>query len=89
MKPMTKTILKKAIGVILIVYGLVALVTPFTPGSWLALIGLETVGFGFLLENRLGRAIKSRYKNSFENLKGKVRRALHRRRPSSRMEGPE
>jgi hypothetical protein len=87
MKPRTKTIIKKTIGVILIVYGLVALVTPFTPGSWLALIGLEMVGFGFLLENRLGRAIKSRYKNSFENLKGKVRQILHRKQPPSQTKG--
>ncbi|MHC4265153.1 MAG: hypothetical protein ACYSUK_04380 [Planctomycetota bacterium] len=39
-----KTILKKIIGVILILIGLFALVTPFTPGSWLALIGLEMLG---------------------------------------------
>jgi hypothetical protein len=69
-----KTILKKTIGVILIILGLAALVTPFTPGSWLALIGLELVGFGFLLENRFGRAIKNRCKNIFENLKRIVRR---------------
>jgi len=69
-----KPILKKTLGVILIVLGLAALVTPFTPGSWLALIGLQLVGFGFLLENRFGRAIKSRCKNIFENLKRKVRR---------------
>jgi len=48
----------------LIVIGLAALVTPFTPGSWLALIGLELLGFGFLLENRIGRAIKNKFKNS-------------------------
>ena len=69
-----KPILKKTIGVILIVLGLAALVTPFTPGSWLALIGLQLVGFGFLLENRLGRALKNRYKNSFENLKRRFRK---------------
>jgi hypothetical protein len=78
-----KPILKKTIGVILIVWGLVALVTPFTPGSWLALIGLEMVGFGFLLENRLGRTIKNRYKNSFEKLKRKVRQISHRKQPPS------
>jgi hypothetical protein len=88
MKPTTKTILKKTIGVILIAYGLFALVTPFTPGSWLALIGLEMAGFGFLLENRLGRVLKSRYKNSFENLKRKVQRVLHRRQPSSQTKDP-
>jgi hypothetical protein len=27
-----------------------------------------------LLENRFGRAIKNRYKNSFQNLKRKIRR---------------
>lgn len=78
-----KPVLKKTLGVILIVLGLAALVTPFTPGSWLALIGLELVGFGFLLHNRLTRAIKNRYKNGFENLKGKVGRVLHRGRPPS------
>jgi uncharacterized membrane protein HdeD (DUF308 family) len=31
----------KAIGVILIVLGVLALITPLTPGSWLALIGME------------------------------------------------
>ncbi len=83
MKPMIKTIIKKTIGVILIVLGLAALVTPFTPGSWLALIGLEMVGFGFLLENRIGRAIKNRYKNSFERFKRKAKQILHRKQPSS------
>jgi hypothetical protein len=37
-------IIKKTIGVILIIVGLAALFTPFTPGSWLALIGLELLG---------------------------------------------
>ncbi|MHC4131741.1 MAG: hypothetical protein ACYSSP_06525 [Planctomycetota bacterium] len=39
-----KTIIKKIIGVILIIIGLFALLTPLTPGSWLALIGLEMLG---------------------------------------------
>jgi len=44
MKTIIKSIIKKVIGVILIIYGIFALLTPFTPGSWLALIGLELVG---------------------------------------------
>jgi hypothetical protein len=84
-----KPILKKAIGVILIIVGLAALVTPFTPGSWLALIGLQLVGLGFLLENRLGRALKTRYKNSFERLKRKVRQISHRKQPPSQTKDPE
>jgi hypothetical protein len=89
MKPILKNILKKTIGVILIIIGLAALVTPFTPGSWLALIGLELVGFGFLLENRFGRAIKNKCKNSFENLKRKVRQISHRKRPPSQTKDPK
>jgi c-di-AMP phosphodiesterase-like protein len=44
MKTIAKTIIKKVIGVILIIYGILALLTPLTPGSWLALIGLELLG---------------------------------------------
>jgi len=33
--------LKKVVGVILILIGLAAFFTPLTPGSWLAIIGLE------------------------------------------------
>ena len=39
-----KIIVKKTIGLILIIIGLAALFTPLTPGSWLALIGLELLG---------------------------------------------
>ena len=45
--------IKKTVGVILIIIGLVALITPLTPGSWLALIGLELLGWRILLYDRL------------------------------------
>lgn len=67
MNPTLKNILKKILGVILIVWGLVALVTPFTPGSWLAIIGLEMLGFGFLLENKIVRAIRKKFENTKRN----------------------
>jgi hypothetical protein len=89
MAPILKNILKKTIGVILIIVGLVALVTPFTPGSWLALIGLELLGFGFLLENRFSRALKNRFKNKFESLKRKVGQISHRKQPPSQTKNPE
>lgn len=47
--------LKKAIGILLILYGLVALVSPFTPGSWLVFIGLELLGIQILFLDRLRR----------------------------------
>jgi uncharacterized protein YqgC (DUF456 family) len=64
MAPLLKNIIKKTIGVILIIVGLFALLTPLTPGSWLALIGLQMLGWGFLLENRIVRAIKKKFQNS-------------------------
>ncbi|MCX5645540.1 MAG: hypothetical protein NTZ17_12830 [Phycisphaerae bacterium] len=48
-----RKVIKTFIGVVLIVLGLVALLTPFTPGSWLALIGLEFLGLRVLLRDRL------------------------------------
>ncbi|MEJ0053165.1 MAG: hypothetical protein WDN10_00345 [bacterium] len=43
---------KKIIGVALIVIGLLALVTPFTPGSWLVFVGAEMVGARLLLQGK-------------------------------------
>ncbi len=40
--------IKNIIGVILILVGLAALFTPLTPGSWLAIIGLELLGVRIL-----------------------------------------
>jgi len=51
---------KKVVGIVLIVLGFLALITPFSPGSWLMLIGLELVGLRLLLENRLRRWAASR-----------------------------
>jgi len=47
-----KTIIKKVLGVILIIIGIFALLTPLTPGSWLALIGMELVGIRLAFFNR-------------------------------------
>ncbi|HHT9125347.1 MAG TPA: hypothetical protein ACFYD6_05945 [Candidatus Brocadiia bacterium] len=45
MKGLIKKILKNTLGVMLIILGLVILFTPFTPGSWIALIGLSLLDF--------------------------------------------
>ncbi len=39
---------KFAIGLVLVLYGIFALLTPLTPGSWLALVGLELIGIRVL-----------------------------------------
>ena len=35
---------KKILGIALIIIGIVSLVTPFTPGSWLIFVGLSILG---------------------------------------------
>ena len=40
--------IKKVVGAILILMGLAALFTPLTPGSWVAIIGLELLGVRIL-----------------------------------------
>lgn len=68
-----KKYLKKALGVVLIILGFLALITPCSPGSWLILVGLEFMGLGFLLEDRLPAFLKVRYKNRFRNPFKKVK----------------
>ena len=48
-----RKIVRKTIGVILILLGLLALLTPLTPGSWLIPIGLELLGLRLLLQDKL------------------------------------
>lgn len=47
--------LKKTLGVLLIVVGFLALVTPFTPGSWLVFVGAELLGIRIAFWDRLRR----------------------------------
>jgi len=55
-----KKIVKYTVGVVLILLGLAALLTPLSPGSWLILIGLEFLGLRLLLENKLWQWTESR-----------------------------
>ena len=55
-----KSVFKKVLGVFLIILGFLALVTPFTPGSWLILIGLELLGLRLLLQGKLRFLSKSK-----------------------------
>jgi hypothetical protein len=66
-----KIVLRKVLGVILIILGFLALITPLTPGSWLILVGLEILGFGLGLRLLLTRKLSSvsRKARSFLNIK--------------------
>jgi hypothetical protein len=74
---------KKALGVVLVIVGFLALVTPFSPGSWLILIGFELLGLRFLLEDKLPDFLRLK-PNS------RLRRLLKRtmRKPSDSDESP-
>lgn len=61
MKPSKNPILRVlriVAGVLLLAFGLVALVTPLTPGAWLGLIGLELLGWGFLIPKKIREMMK-------------------------------
>ena len=45
--------IKKTVGIVLVLIGLAALLTPLTPGSWLIFVGLELLGLRFLLWDRI------------------------------------
>jgi hypothetical protein len=64
-------VLKLVVGVLCVVVGLAALLTPLTPGSWLIPIGLELLGLRILLANKLQPWIDARPHS-------KVARILHR-----------
>ncbi|MBI2524053.1 hypothetical protein HYW11_02460 [Candidatus Peregrinibacteria bacterium] len=45
--------LKKTAGILLLIIGIAALVTPLTPGAWLIFVGLELLGLRLLVNNGL------------------------------------
>ena len=50
---MAKKVFKKTAGVVFIILGLAALVTPLTPGAWLVFVGLELLGVRLLFWGRI------------------------------------
>ena len=55
----TKAIAKKVAGVFLVLWGLFALVTPFTPGSLLIFVGLELLGIRLLFAEKIKDKIRN------------------------------
>ncbi len=65
------TILKYIVGVVCILVGLFALVTPLTPGAWLILVGMELLGLSFLLPKVV--------RDPWEKAKGKLWSWIHKK----------
>jgi c-di-AMP phosphodiesterase-like protein len=79
-----KVIIKKIVGVILIIVGLFALLTPFTPGSWLALIGLELLGIRkFIFRKFLNDRQRATAEKFMEKLNSKFKRR-HKDKPEEK-----
>jgi uncharacterized protein YqgC (DUF456 family) len=67
--------IKIVLGILLILIGVLALLTPLTPGSWLALIGLEILGIRILLERKLIHFVPHKYRQKVRYLfKRKVKK---------------
>jgi hypothetical protein len=43
-----KPFVRKIVGILCILIGIIAFVTPLTPGAWLVFVGLELLGFHVL-----------------------------------------
>jgi hypothetical protein len=60
--------LKIILGIFLILIGVLALLTPLTPGSWLALIGLEILGLRLLVERKIISLLPQKYRQKAREL---------------------
>jgi uncharacterized protein YqgC (DUF456 family) len=63
-----RKILRIILGVVLIILGVLAAVTPLSPGSWLALIGLELLGIRILVERKFLSLLPEKYRQKVRNL---------------------
>jgi len=66
--------LRIILGIILIILGVAAALTPFSPGSWLALIGLEILGLRILFQRKFLSLLPKKYRGRVTNLFKKMRK---------------
>lgn len=66
MQAKAKTTLRTAIGLFLIIFGLAGMILPVLPGWWVALIGLEILGWKLVIDRHKpwGEMIKLKHKKS-------------------------
>ena len=78
-----KRVIRIALGILLIVIGLVALATPLTPGSWLVPIGLELLGLRLLIQRRLLSLLPAKARGKVEAWLNRLTRIRWLRRLAS------
>ncbi len=80
--------LRIILGIVLIILGVLAALTPFSPGSWLALIGLEILGLRLLFQRKLLSWTPKKYRGRLRNMLKKERKN-HKLRWNLSMNHPE
>ncbi|MEK7649722.1 MAG: hypothetical protein AAB367_02055 [Patescibacteria group bacterium] len=61
---MVKRTTKKILGLVLIFIGLLALLTPLTPGAWLAFVGLELLGIRLAAKDKIVAWFNQKFRSS-------------------------
>ncbi len=69
-----RRILRITLGIVLIILGVAAALTPFSPGSWLALIGLEILGLRLLFQRKLLSWTPRKYRGRLRDVFKKKRK---------------
>ena len=66
MQAKARTTLRTALGIFLIIFGLAGMILPILPGWWVALIGLEILGWKLVIDRHKPwrEMIKLKYKKS-------------------------
>lgn len=52
MEEQLKTNIKRGVGVFLIIFGIAGIILPILPGWWVALIGLELLGWRLVINRK-------------------------------------
>ena len=52
MEQQVKSNLKRALGIFLIVFGIAGIILPILPGWWVAIIGLELLGWKLVIDRK-------------------------------------
>ena len=63
-----RKVLKITLGVILVIVGVLAAITPLSPGSWLALVGMELLGVRILFERKFLSLLPQKYRDKVRHL---------------------
>ncbi len=60
-----KTTLRTMLGIFLIIFGIAGMILPILPGWWVALIGLEILGWKLVIDRHKPWKEMFRFKNKF------------------------